>query len=256
MDYQKRLSKKRCEDAVSPVVGVMLMLVVTIIIAAVVSGFAGGLIGSNNQKSPTITMDVKVSNTGTWIGSGFSAMVTSVSAPVQSKDLKLVTSWKTTNRTDGSSIIGGNTSKPGLSNFHCYVGMKTSAIMDVPVPFGQGPGVTGTQQGTDMANTPAQHFGNYSLVQGTGLQAFPYGSASGTAIGGAIGTSDTSGYGVVTPYVYTTGGHYDSGQVDAMQAVLGSGWENLKPGDIVTVKLVYTPSGSTIFSKDVAVTEG
>jgi FlaG/FlaF family flagellin (archaellin) len=33
------------EDAVSPVVGVMLMLVVTIIIAAVVSGFAGGLAG-------------------------------------------------------------------------------------------------------------------------------------------------------------------------------------------------------------------
>jgi hypothetical protein len=32
-------------DAVSPVVGVMLMLVVTIIIAAVVSGFAGGLAG-------------------------------------------------------------------------------------------------------------------------------------------------------------------------------------------------------------------
>ena len=31
------------EHAVSPVVGVMLMLVVTIIIAAVVSAFAGGL---------------------------------------------------------------------------------------------------------------------------------------------------------------------------------------------------------------------
>lgn len=39
------------DDAVSPVVGVMLMLVVTIIIAAVVSGFAGGLVGST-QKAP------------------------------------------------------------------------------------------------------------------------------------------------------------------------------------------------------------
>ena len=38
-------------DAVSPVVGVMLMLVVTIIIAAVVSAFAGGF-GSNIQKTP------------------------------------------------------------------------------------------------------------------------------------------------------------------------------------------------------------
>lgn len=39
------------EDAVSPVIGVMLMLVVTIIIAAVVSGFAGGLMGTS-EKTP------------------------------------------------------------------------------------------------------------------------------------------------------------------------------------------------------------
>ncbi|MGB4234838.1 MAG: type IV pilin N-terminal domain-containing protein [Methanoregulaceae archaeon] len=39
------------DEAVSPVVGVMLMLVVTIIIAAVVSAFAGGLAG-DNQKAP------------------------------------------------------------------------------------------------------------------------------------------------------------------------------------------------------------
>jgi FlaG/FlaF family flagellin (archaellin) len=39
------------DDAVSPVVGVMLMLVVTIIIAAVVSAFAGGITG-DVQKAP------------------------------------------------------------------------------------------------------------------------------------------------------------------------------------------------------------
>jgi len=37
------------DEAVSPVVGVMLMLVVTIIIAAIVSGFAGGLAGSQEK---------------------------------------------------------------------------------------------------------------------------------------------------------------------------------------------------------------
>lgn len=35
---------KTKEEAISPVIGIMLMLVVTVIIAAVVSGFAGGLI--------------------------------------------------------------------------------------------------------------------------------------------------------------------------------------------------------------------
>lgn len=43
------------EQAVSPVVGVMLMLVVTIIIAAVVSGFAGGLAG-DQQKTPQVSL--------------------------------------------------------------------------------------------------------------------------------------------------------------------------------------------------------
>lgn len=41
----------KLDEAVSPVVGVMLMLVVTIIIAAVVSAFAGGLT-DNTQKAP------------------------------------------------------------------------------------------------------------------------------------------------------------------------------------------------------------
>lgn len=43
------------EDAVSPVVGVMLMLVVTIIIAAVVSAFAGG-VGGDRSKTPQATL--------------------------------------------------------------------------------------------------------------------------------------------------------------------------------------------------------
>lgn len=43
------------ETAVSPVIGVMLMLVVTIIIAAIVSAFAGGM-GSSQDKVPQVTL--------------------------------------------------------------------------------------------------------------------------------------------------------------------------------------------------------
>ena len=42
-------SNIRNEEAVSPVVGVMLMLVVTIIIAAIVAGFSGGVVGSEKS---------------------------------------------------------------------------------------------------------------------------------------------------------------------------------------------------------------
>lgn len=55
--------KGRNEHAVSPVVGVMLMLVVTIIIAAVVSAFAGGL-GSSQAKAPQATIAGSYSQSG------------------------------------------------------------------------------------------------------------------------------------------------------------------------------------------------
>lgn len=47
--------------AVSPVVGVMLMLVVTIIIAAVVSAFAGGL-GQSTPKAPQLSIGAEARN--------------------------------------------------------------------------------------------------------------------------------------------------------------------------------------------------
>ena len=49
------------DDAVSPVVGVMLMLVVTIIIAAVVAAFAGGIVG-DTEKAPTAVLDVEITH--------------------------------------------------------------------------------------------------------------------------------------------------------------------------------------------------
>jgi FlaG/FlaF family flagellin (archaellin) len=51
--------KAEHESAVSPVVGVMLMLVVTIIIAAVVSAFAGGM-SSDQSKTPQATIKASV----------------------------------------------------------------------------------------------------------------------------------------------------------------------------------------------------
>ena len=55
--------KERKEDAVSPVIGVMLMLVVTIVIAAVVAAFAGGL-GSDVEMAPTAALDIDVFSNG------------------------------------------------------------------------------------------------------------------------------------------------------------------------------------------------
>ena len=55
--------RKQKEDAVSPVIGVMLMLVVTIVIAAVVAAFASGL-GGDVEAAPAAILDVDVYSDG------------------------------------------------------------------------------------------------------------------------------------------------------------------------------------------------
>ena len=243
----------KMDSAVSPVIGVMLMLVVTIIIAAVVSSFAGGL-ASGQQAAPSMAMDVKVVNTGSWVGSGFYATVTGSSSPIPTKDLKLITSWKTTSRTDGTRIIGGNTTTGQIPNGYTWVGMKTSSFLIVEAPYGVGTGVNGSINQMNPEKYTNMWFGNYSLMSGTNVYAYPYGTQSGMAIGsGTWGASDTSGYGVATAYNYTSGTHYTSTTVDSMEAVMGKGWENLKTGDVVNVNLFHIPSGKSIFNGDVAV---
>ena len=51
------MNQKKSEDAVSPVIGVMLMLVVTIVIAAVVAVFASG-VGMDAEPAPATAVDV------------------------------------------------------------------------------------------------------------------------------------------------------------------------------------------------------
>ena len=50
---------RKNEDAVSPVIGVMLMIVVTVVIAAIVSGFAGGM-SSSQDAAPTAALQCSI----------------------------------------------------------------------------------------------------------------------------------------------------------------------------------------------------
>ncbi|MBQ1180194.1 MAG: type IV pilin [Methanocorpusculum sp.] len=50
---------KKSDDAVSPVIGVMLMLVVTVVIAAAVTIFATGVVGET-EPAPVSVLDVEI----------------------------------------------------------------------------------------------------------------------------------------------------------------------------------------------------
>ena len=92
----KKISRKAelpaCNDeAVSPVVGVMLMLVVTIIIAAVVSGFSGGIV-SSTQAAPSTSLGVSISASST--GTSKCAVIENLGGEsLNTKDLKIISSF-------------------------------------------------------------------------------------------------------------------------------------------------------------------
>jgi len=277
------------DTAVSPVVGVMLMLVVTIIVAAVVSGFAGGLVGTNNQKAPQLAMDAQIVNTGYWPSSYFKAVVTGVDKPIDTRDLKIITSWSKT-LINGTTVNGGATMVPGELNFHAYYkvngwSQKDNWTMVCPQGYGPGVGLNGTEfsnfwpfegSGSNVKMddvwsgklTNYSWFGNYNLKAGTVMFARPFGGRLGGQATGQTGF--TVGYGVVADASQgnTGGGRYwysygtDSkgatfepypNSIDQMQAVLGNNWNLLRAGDQVEVKIIHTPSGKTIWQKLISV---
>jgi archaeal type IV pilus assembly protein PilA len=241
---KKLFYKKDPSDAVSPVVGVMLMLVVTIIIAAVVSAFAGGLT-TGQEKAPTATMDIVVANEGHGYLNGLYFKVTSVSEPIQTKDVKLVTTWKAK---DGT--VGGATVLPWTPGKAMNVNLTGEWWEQSSYsPCGYGPGINWSMK--TMNERPDQYWGNYTLIPGVASQsqsAFDWGGY------GARGGSSTSGL-PFHYYQYVDEPHtWISGvDRDGAMATLGDNWYHLRPGDTVNVKFIHIPTGKTILDKDVIV---
>jgi len=230
------------ENAVSPVVGVLLMLVVTIIIAAVVSGFAGGLAGGA-KKAPDASFDVKITNSGMWGGSQFQINVLGVSEPISTKDLKITTSWTKDGVSNGSVItpwIGDN-----FTNVHYKTTLTTMGDGYYQAPLGYGAGVKDWVSSGNFKTD--QFFGNYTITAGTAMKSGAYGFTAGYG-----------GYGMSVPYEYRTGTNtpptYVVGtSIDGMQAVLGADWNILRPGDKVRVSIIHTPTGAALYDKYVQV---
>lgn len=91
-------SVRENESGVSPVIGVMLMLVITVIVAAVVSGFAGGLMDSSTDV-PVAAFEFKayssfmVASSAGGAGPYLEAIMKSGEA-IDTADLKIVSYWE------------------------------------------------------------------------------------------------------------------------------------------------------------------
>jgi len=172
---------KRNEHAVSPVVGVMLMLVVTIIITAVVSAFAGGL-GGSQQKAPQASIDVQIKTAADDTMSGTNTIMTFTELsgdPIQTKDLAIVTYY--TNKT-GVVYKNKQTAKSAGVDLDGY-----GSLTRVPFMNDMRYGYSG--------DNPDVDFGNFSWKSGDVLST---GTTAGTAALLAINSTSTP-YTIIDP---------------------------------------------------------
>lgn len=155
---QRRKSKKS-DNAVSPVVGVMLMLVVTIIIAAIVATMAGGLI-TTQKATPSAAFDVELTTNSLEI------TALSLSDEIPSKDIKIVLSKPGATRTlvaggDNYTVpFGFNIVETGAKGFKDQESVS-DALAD--------PSISQTYA-ANLSNS-VQWFGNYTLKSGSRMSA-------------------------------------------------------------------------------------
>lgn len=136
------------DSAVSPVVGIMLMLTVTLILAAIISGMTGG-IAKTQQKPPQLVFEASmVHDKYNQANSFLDIRVISVSEGIPSKDLRLQTEWREQGKTIHRTIV-----TPNMGN-----------VQSLTYPQGYGPGVQNDVSGSS-------NFGNYTILAGTRLNA-------------------------------------------------------------------------------------
>ena len=107
------MTVRKSDDAVSPVIGIMLMLVVTVIIGAVVAAFATGMVGEDTGPAPNAKLDVKIYSQFDGGAGTFPTMhISHLSGDsLATKDLKLTFTWECDGGDDCcSSTTGHHTS--------------------------------------------------------------------------------------------------------------------------------------------------
>lgn len=145
------------EDAVSPVIGVMLMITVTIIVAAVVSAFVGGA-STQFEKTPQASMRVCCDGSD----ENFNIIFEHLSGePLRTEDLRIITWIK-----DGDKTIKTETSaKSSLSNIGGvevrvpYVYDEQSGTIPLERWFGEAIWKRGNRAGTHDKATTAEFLG-------------------------------------------------------------------------------------------------
>jgi archaeal type IV pilus assembly protein PilA len=224
---------KMNDNGVSPVVGVMLMLSVTVIIAAIVSAAAGSFSGTKD-KAPSAILEVHFYENRFYGSFSAPAMVIEhiSGSPLQTKDLSITTYFRNTSGQIIKGYLIGEKAVPGNDSWS-----------NSNFPSNMWSGVLFINDQDRFGGSPLQSSGN-------GYESW-FGNASAVLMPGDV---------LVTPAQYCSSvppvpseSHYNPGLNYILgfdTTAAGSGY---KAGAVITVKIVHIPSGQIIFDKDVVV---
>jgi len=229
------------EHAVSPVVGVMLMLVVTIIIAAVVSAFSGGM-SSSQTATPTAVLDVHIhalENAGgmpPW-GSGYYVPTMTIKEisgdTLPTKDLKIVTYYT---NTSGTTLVGNLSGQPAVGG---QAGWNA---------FGS------TQYSGVLVFSDQNRFGDDGYIRDSsnGFGAW-FGNTSAVLRPGDLLTTAAAYCGNYDDNTDATDPHDNPGMNYLFGFDVTDPVHGFKQGSVVEVKIIHSPSGKAVFDRDVIV---
>ncbi|MCK9579016.1 MAG: type IV pilin N-terminal domain-containing protein [Methanoregula sp.] len=217
----------RTDHAVSPVVGVMLMLAITVMIAAIVSAAAGGLSGTE-KKAPSAILDVSMYAAKDYGGCTIPSMtIKHISGNVlPTKDLQLITYYRSPSGMTVKGSLNGQQAVSGDDDWGIYTSGKYSGVLFL-----------NDDNRFDLAS-PAESLQDSDK----GFQNW-FGNASATFRPGDI---------LVTPAQFCEAADQHNPGMEYLFP--GVDLEDDFPvGSTVSVKIIHTPSGQIIYDKDVVI---
>ncbi|MDI6899061.1 MAG: type IV pilin N-terminal domain-containing protein [Methanolinea sp.] len=236
-----RKGRTPTDDAVSPVVGVMLMLVVTIIIAAVVSGFAGGLV-STQEKAPQASIAI---STG-YVDGNFDIKFEHMGGdPIRTKDCQFITFLTLPN---GTVIRHVQTPTSPLARSE-----SASQIAGNP-SYSRGPHLTDPQKYAYPCNPPSNVTVNGWQI--LGVDALPEGNYAwfGNAVWLPGDVARTYNNGFTANFVGlipTDANNPYPGTDEVYSAGVATLKECVQKNCKLEIKLLHVPSGKYILDKTI-----
>ena len=240
--------QKKSDDAVSPVLGVMLMVVITVVIGAVIAAFATGMV-ADTEPTPNAVLKVEILSNSLAleadgkIYAGPDFQITHISGDaVDTGDIEIQLSWTH----DGCSHYSTYSAEQVYAKYPIETnrwgeetgGIKSNGNLGVGMERYQPMYVKSTMPGGKGSFGLDHYFGDVILTPGLKLTA---------------STDCISYINGETPYQKSPFMNiiFDNGNIDT--AGENGIMDHLTPGTVVDVMIIHLPSDKAIYDKKVTV---